>query len=84
MTLNLLSPIVFANTFHDVAANTMLGTYGHRVISHNLFDKSYDIKDYNYHNDFMFSKHTEEDLAEINQRPMPSQNLTWMSKLRIL
>ena len=49
----------FANTFHDVAANTMLGTYGHRVISHNLFDKSYDIKDYNYHNDFMFSKHTE-------------------------
>ena len=49
----------FANTFHDVAANTLLGTYGHRVITHNLFDKSYDIKDYNYHNDFMFSKHTE-------------------------
>ena len=49
----------FANTFHDVAANTMLGTYGHRVISHNLFDKSYDIKDYNYHNDFRFSAHTE-------------------------
>ena len=33
----------FINNFHDVAANTLLGTYGHRVISHNLFDKSYDI-----------------------------------------
>jgi hypothetical protein len=49
----------FANTFHDVAANTMLGTYSHRVISHNLFDKSYAIEDYDYHYDFEFSKHTE-------------------------
>ena len=30
----------FLNNFHDVAANTALGTYGHRVISYNLFDKS--------------------------------------------
>jgi hypothetical protein len=37
----------FINNFHDVAANTALGTYGHRVITHNIFDKSYKIDDYN-------------------------------------
>ena len=49
----------FVNNFHDVAANTALGTYGHRVISHNLFDKSYDITDYNYHNEFGKTPHTD-------------------------
>ena len=49
----------FINNFHDVAANTALGTYGHRVITHNLFDKSYDIKDYNYHLSYGDSKHTD-------------------------
>ena len=36
----------FINNFHDVAANTVGGTYGHRVISYNLFDKSYQEDDY--------------------------------------
>ena len=49
----------FINNFHDVAANTVGGTYGHRVISYNLFDKSIEQDDYNYHNDFVFSKHSE-------------------------
>jgi hypothetical protein len=49
----------FINNFHDVAANTLGGTYGHRVITHNLFDKSYNIEDYHYHDDFVFSKHSE-------------------------
>ena len=49
----------FINNFHDVAANTVGGTYGHRVISYNLFDKSFEQDDYHYHNDFVFSKHTE-------------------------
>ena len=49
----------FINNFHDVAANTVGGTYGHRVISYNLFDKSFEQDDYNYHNDFVFSKHSE-------------------------
>jgi len=49
----------FINNFHDVAANTVGGTYGHRVISYNLFDKSFEQDDYNYHYDFNFSKHTE-------------------------
>jgi len=49
----------FINNFHDVAANTALGTYGHRVITHNLFDKSYNIKDYNYHDKYGDTKHTD-------------------------
>ena len=49
----------FINNFHDVAANTVGGTYGHRVISYNLFNKSFQQDDYHYHNDFVFSKHSE-------------------------
>ena len=49
----------FVNNFHDVAANTALGTYGHRVISHNLFDKSYNISDYNFHDEFLDTPHTD-------------------------
>ena len=49
----------FINNFHDVAANTVLGTYGHRVISHNLFDKSYDIADYNFHREYRRTPHTD-------------------------
>lgn len=49
----------FINNFHDIAANTTLGTYGHRVISHNLYDKSYSEDDYNYHQQFAVTKHTD-------------------------
>ena len=49
----------FVNTFHDVAANTALGTYGHRVISYNFFDKSFTEKDYHYHNKFAETKHAD-------------------------
>jgi|TARA_B110000858_G_scaffold76401_1_gene88640 hypothetical protein len=49
----------FINNFHDVAANTALGTYGQRVITHNLYDKSYNIADYNYHNSYQQSVHTD-------------------------
>jgi len=49
----------FINNFHDVAANTALGTYGHRVITHNLFDKSYNVKDYNYHEKYGDTRHTD-------------------------
>ena len=50
----------FINTSHDVAVNTALGTYGHRVITHNLYNKSYRIDDYHYHNRFNQTKHTDE------------------------
>ena len=50
----------FENTFHDVAANTIGGTYGHRVITYNLFNKSYQTDDYNYHESFGVTKHSEE------------------------
>jgi len=49
----------FVNNFHDVAANTALGTYGHRVITHNIFNKSYKIDDYHYHNRWNESRHLE-------------------------
>ena len=49
----------FVNNFHDIATNTALGTYGHRVISHNLFDKSYDIADYNFHSEYQTTPHAD-------------------------
>lgn len=49
----------FVNNFHDVLANTVLGTYGHRVITHNLYDKSYKETDYHYHNNFADTHHTD-------------------------
>ena len=53
----------FLNNFHDVAANTALGTYGHRVITHNIYDKSYREDDYHYHTHFSDTKHTEKNPA---------------------
>ena len=49
----------FINNFHDVAMNQAVGTYGHRVITHNIFDKSYKISDYHYHNLFNDTKHVD-------------------------
>ena len=60
----------FVNNFHDVVANTTLGTYGHRVISHNLFDKSYDIADYNFHNKFSKTPHADTVENSYNKSPI--------------
>jgi len=49
----------FINNFHDVATNTRLGTYGHRVITHNIYDKSYREDDYHYHNRWNQTNHLE-------------------------
>ena len=54
---------VFINNFHDVATNTALGTYGHRVITYNIYNKSYKIDDYNYHNSFHKTAHTDSNPA---------------------
>jgi len=56
----------FINQFHDVAANTAMGTYGHRVITHNMFDKSYNETDYNYHDTFARSKHADSNYNQGN------------------
>jgi len=50
----------FINNFHDVALNQAAGTYAHRVITHNIFNKSYKIDDYDYHRRFNQTKHTDE------------------------
>ena len=49
----------FTNNFHDVAANTALGTYGQRMITHNMYDKSYKIDDYHYHKRFNETRHAD-------------------------
>jgi len=51
----------FINNFHDVAANTLLGTYGHTVITHNLYDKSYKKDKYHYHNSYNTTAHADTD-----------------------
>ena len=47
------------NNFHDTAANTALGTYGHRVITHNIFRKDFSTNDYHYHNQYGRTVHTD-------------------------
>ena len=56
----------FTNTFHDVAANTALGTYGHRVISYNFFDKSITESDYHYHNEFTKTRHADSTTSQFD------------------
>ena len=56
----------FVNNFHDVAANTVLGTYGHRVITYNLFDKNIETNDYHYHDQFNESKHTDSTTSQFD------------------
>jgi len=60
----------FLNQGHDVTVNTQLGTYGHRVITHNIFSKSYKIDDYHYHNRFSESKHLDGDNPAIVASPV--------------
>jgi hypothetical protein len=49
----------FVNNFHDIAANTALGTYAHTAITYNFYDKSYTPSIYNYEIDYARSKHTD-------------------------
>ena len=49
----------FLNTSHDVAAAQALGTYGHRVISYNLYDKSFNQANYHYHDQFNETIHAD-------------------------
>jgi len=44
---------------YDTAAQQAGGTYGSKVIMHNIYDKSYEIKSYEYHKEF--SKHFQTD-----------------------
>ena len=50
----------FVNNFHDIAANTTLGTYAHKAITYNMFDKSYNESIFNYEIDYARSKHTDQ------------------------
>ena len=43
----------------DTATNTMAGTYGSNVILHNLYDKSYNITSFNFHDSFHEEYHAD-------------------------
>ena len=60
----------FINSSHDVAANQAAGTYAHRVITHNLYDKSYKVSDYNYHNYFNDTKHVDGNKVPVVSTPV--------------
>ena len=60
----------FLNSSHDVAAMQAAGTYGHRVITHNLYDKSYKESDYHYHNYFNDTKHTDGNKVPVVSTPV--------------
>jgi len=60
----------FINSSHDVAANQAAGTYAHRVITHNLYDKSYKESNYNYHNSFNDTKHIDGNKVPVVSTPV--------------
>ena len=49
----------FVNNFHDIAANTVMGTYAHKAITYNFYDKSYTPSTYDYRYEFQRTKHTD-------------------------
>ena len=60
----------FINNFHDVLYNQSLGTYAHRVITHNLYNKSYKEDDYHYHNYYDQTKHADGPNPAIVETPV--------------
>ena len=49
----------FVNNFHDIAANTAMGTYAHTATTYNFYDKSYTPSVYNYELEYGMTKHTD-------------------------
>jgi len=66
----------FINTFHDTAAAQALGTYGHRVISYNLYSKAFKTTDYHYHDQFDKTVHADytNDLGLTGTNPQIRDN----------
>ena len=64
----------FINNFHDVLDNQAAGTYAHRVITHNLYDKSYKKSDFHYHNYYDQTKHADGPNPAIVDTPVDFDN----------
>ena len=64
----------FINNFHDVLDNQAAGTYAHRVITHNIYDKSYKVDDYHYHNYYEQTKHADGPNPAIVSTPVDFDN----------
>ena len=54
----------------DTLSQQAIGTYANRVITHNIYDKSYNIKDYNYHNHFSKMFHADQ-VGNASRRNAP-------------
>ena len=54
----------------DTLAQQATGTYASRVISHNIFDKSYNIRDYHYHHHFSKMFHADQ-VGNASKRNFP-------------
>ena len=64
----------FINSSHDVAANQAAGTYANRVITHNLYNKSYKESNYHYHNSFKDTKHIDGNKVPVVSTPVDFDN----------
>ena len=60
----------FISSSHDVASNQAAGTYASRVISHNLYDKSYTETDYHYHNHYKDTNHVDGNKVPVVPTPV--------------
>ena len=47
----------FVNNFHDIAANTVMGTYAHTAMTYNLYDKSYTPSTYVFRYDHEYGRY---------------------------
>ena len=67
----------FLNNFHDTTLNTLMGTYGQRVLTHNIYDKSYSVADYDYHKYFNDTFHTDgKSNPAVVETPVDYDNLS--------
>jgi len=54
----------------DTLAQQAMGTYSSRVITHNIYDKSYNVNDYHYHDQFSTMFHTDQ-VGNASKRNFP-------------
>ena len=53
----------FSKNF-DTLSNQALGTYANQVITYNIFDKAYNVSNYNYHREYGQMLHTDRDTQD--------------------
>jgi hypothetical protein len=59
------------NQHFDTAGQQAMGTYAQRVITHNIFDKSYDVYDWDYHTWYEYQRHADSGKTKYPITPDP-------------